>query len=263
MKKFQENNEGFICEGCGKVCRGRLGLSSHVSKYHKISMKDYINKWIKEKTDLCPICGNPPKYNGYNYNKCCSRNCSKIYAAKKSKEGCFEKYGVENISYLKDTKEKIGRSNKNKSTKALQIRKNTNIKLFGVENPMQNKEIFEKQKISSFKVKIFKKLKYQDSYELDFLNRYYILYPDLINPSPIKYKFKNKIHYYFPDFFIPSLNLVIEIKSLYLFQRDELIIKEKEKATISNGFNYFIIVDKNYQSFDNYLHKASAVCVEQ
>jgi hypothetical protein len=265
MKKFKKDKIGyFVCEECGKSCYKRVGLSSHIFKYHHISMKDYIDKWIKEKIDgICPICGNPSPFNikFSNYNKCCSKECTKIYAAKRSKEEIFKKYGVKNISYLKIIKDKIGESNKNKSIEALKSRKKTNIRIFGVENPMQNKQIFIKNKISCMKIKNFRNIKYQGSYELDFLIQYYKFFPDLINPLPIKYEFINKNRYYYPDFYIPSLNLIVEIKNLYLSNNDKSIIMAKEKATINNGFNYIMIIDKNYEEFDNYLHKASAVCV--
>jgi hypothetical protein len=71
----------------------------------------------------------------------------------------------------------------------------------------------------------------------------------MINAKSIKYLFENKEHWYHPDFFIPSLNLVVEIKNSYLFKRDFLQIQAKEKATIASGFKYIIIVDKDYTEF--------------
>ena len=53
------------------------------------------------------------------------------------------------------------------------------------------------------------------------------------------------------DFYIPKLNLLVEIKSLYWYNmnKDLNIIKEKYAKNISN---YIIIIDKNYEEFLNY-----------
>ena len=62
----------------------------------------------------------------------------------------------------------------------------------------------------------------------------------------IKYG-KNKI--YHPDFYIPLLNLIIEIKSSWTLNGNKDETYEKEKATIANGFNYIMIIDKDYEKF--------------
>lgn len=93
---------------------------------------------------------------------------------------------------------------------------------------------------------------YQGSYELDFLEKYYDKYPDIQKGPSIKYEFNNKIKIYHPDFYIPSLNLIIEIKSSFWYKVHNLSIIEKEKATVANGFNYIIIINKDYSIFDNY-----------
>jgi hypothetical protein len=67
-----------------------------------------------------------------------------------------------------------------------------------------------------------------------------------------KYFYKNKQRIYFSNFFIESLNLIIEIKNKYLFKRDKYILEKK--AVIKNGYNYIIIINKNYKKFiKNYL----------
>ncbi len=93
---------------------------------------------------------------------------------------------------------------------------------------------------------------YQGSYELDFLERYLDKY-DIQNAKPIKYFHKNKQHVYHPDFYIPLLNLIIECKSTYYYEKNKLIDNAKKKATIANGFNYVMILDKNYNDFNSFL----------
>ena len=50
---------------------------------------------------------------------------------------------------------------------------------------------------------------------------------------------------------IPSLNLIIEIKSKWILKKQgEEIIKAKEKATIASGFNYYAIIEKDYSNLN-------------
>ena len=119
------------------------------------------------------------------------------------------------------------------------------------------KEVHDKQQKTAFWSRKYKatNINYRGLYELDFLEKYYNKYSDIINGPTIRYYYNGKNKVYFPDFLIPSLNLIIEIKNSYLYQRDKEIIEAKEKATIANGFNYIMIVDKDYTSFNKLLTK--------
>jgi very-short-patch-repair endonuclease len=67
-----------------------------------------------------------------------------------------------------------------------------------------------------------------------------------------KYTFKDKEHYYIPDFFIPTLNLVIEIKSStnnHYRLRDIEQEKEKDRVLEKSKYNYIKIFDKDYSEF--------------
>jgi len=68
------------------------------------------------------------------------------------------------------------------------------------------------------------------------------------SPPPIKYKTPDgKQHNYFPDFYIPKDNLIIECKSAYILNKQTLEIQTlKEQAVFSNGFTYLFILDNNF-----------------
>jgi very-short-patch-repair endonuclease len=68
--------------------------------------------------------------------------------------------------------------------------------------------------------------------------------------NSIKYNFDGNIKIYFPDFFISELNLVIEVKSDYYYFKHLKKNIAKRKATLEMGFNYIIIVNKDYQQFN-------------
>jgi hypothetical protein len=161
----------------------------------------------------------------------------------KAKQTCLEKYDNEFFFQSDIFKEK---------------NKNTCIERYGVENPSQNSQIHEKQLKSSFYSHKFKdtNINYRASYEFDFLEKYHPIYQNIQNASRIKYFFNEKEHYYFPDFYISSLNLIIEIKSTRTIKLQSIEkIEAKKKATIANGFNYIMIINKNYDEFELYIKK--------
>ena len=106
------------------------------------------------------------------------------------------------------------------------------------------------------------KFTYLSSYELDFLKMLDLKlnWPssDLISPSPhtYVYRYKDKEHFYMPDFFIPSINLEVEIKddgsALNINQesREKDKIKDELMKSLSNLINYIKIVNKDYTKFE-------------
>jgi uncharacterized C2H2 Zn-finger protein len=247
MKEFRKTKDGlFICEECNKLYKIKNALSWHINKCHDNEKKEYYDKWIKEENeDKCEICNNITKshnLNGYN-STCCKQCADKLSLFKtdqkikyqKYKQTCLQKYGVENAYQSKEIKEKI---------------KQTCLKKYGVEYTHQNINILNKAFKSAKVLKQFRNTNiwYQGSYELDFLEKYYDKYPDIQRGPSIKYNFNNKNKVYHSDFLLPSLNLIIEIKSSWILNVD-IEINEKKTATINSGFNYIMILDKNYINF--------------
>jgi hypothetical protein len=199
---------------------------------------------------------------------------------------CLDKYGVDNVSKIESIKEKrvktclnkYGTKNPHQNKEVIKKTEETNIKKYGFKNVFQNEKIKSKIKdgyknkfnvdypsqVPEIHEKIFKslyKLKqynetslyYQGSYEKDFLDKYYNLLPNIERGQSIKYRYNNKNRIYHSDFYIKEYNLIIEIKNSYLFNRDKNIIEEKEKAVIKNGFNFIIIINKNYIFFEEFI----------
>lgn len=86
----------------------------------------------------CKICGNinkreiylfPAGFNDANLYTCCKK-CALIYGSEKAKQTSMQKYGVTNVSFLKEIQEK-----KNK----------TCLEHYGVTNPSKSKEICDKR----------------------------------------------------------------------------------------------------------------------
>ncbi len=173
----------------------------------------------------------------------------------------FDEEGITNVFQRKDVKEKSKQTKKERygdeNYRDIEKFKQTCLKTYGVEHPSQNVEIHKKQQKGRFQIHKYKNtnLWYQGSYELDFVEKYLKLFPDIRQASSIKYEFNKKNKVYYPDFYIPLLNLVVEIKSSWTLKID-LEIEEKKKATIANGFKYIMILDKNYNEFNKFIFQS-------
>jgi len=283
-KWLKDENDGY-CKICGKETKFKFlnGYKNCCSKecnkkYNVLRTEEEIYKKYKVKH-----AANIPGIQDKKRKTCiekygCEVSSQSQIVKNHAKENNIKNYGVENVFQLKKIKDKCkikhlknlgveypGQSeiikNKKKHTclnnfgveagfADVEKRSKTNEIRYNAKHAMQNKTIFEKSQKNSYYSKKFgnTNINYRGSYELDFLEKYYYKYPDIINGPTIKYIFENKEHAYFPDFYIPSLNLIIEIKNSYLVKKDKDKIKAKKKATISKGFKYNMIIDKNYQN---------------
>ena len=113
---------------------------------------------------------------------------------------------------------------------------------------MQNLEIFNKQQKNSFKKKIYTclngRLLYYQGYEHFCLN--YLLFDENIDEEDIYtsdmsveiwYEYEEKKCRYYPDIFIKSKNLIIEVKSEYTYSIDKERIKLKLRACKFDNYN--------------------------
>ena len=108
-------------------------------------------------------------------------------------------------------------------------------------------------------------IEYVGSYEKDFLmmlDKFMgFKAQEIIAPSPntYYYTYEGQSHFYIPDFFIPNLNLEIEIKQNTsthpkILAVDKIKEKLKDEVMLSNPkINYIKIVDKDYKIFFEYL----------
>lgn len=105
---------------------------------------------------------------------------------------------------------------------------------------------------------------YTGTYELDFLKYLDQVLKwkssDIMSPSPhlYSYHYNEKDHFYIPDFFVPSLNLEIEIKwdsngvrNKESWEKEQ--IKDGLMKSMSNLFNYIKIYNKDYTEFNEFL----------
>lgn len=161
---------------------------------------------------------------------------------------------LESVKKRKNTfLERLGVDNPMKSEKIYNKFKKNNLIKYGCEFPAQNLEIFIKTQKSGLKIKEYKGINYQGTYELDFLKKMESL--NLLNKiediEPIEYLFENSTHFYFPDFYIKECNLIVEIKSSHTFEKHYLKNIEKKKSCERKLYNFIFIIEKDYTEFEN------------
>jgi hypothetical protein len=98
-------------------------------------------------------------------------------------------------------------------------------------------------------------------YEDDFLN--YIFKNNKLQEQDFNFNDRIRIElsknnvkhkHYYPDFHIPKYNLIIEIKSNYIYELQKKLNEKKKKETINAGYNYIILKEKNYKPLDKFLN---------
>ena len=228
LKSFNKRNI-YTCTKCKNI-------KTIQTKLEKYGNENYNNAEQMKKTCL-------EKYNDENYrnHEKGKETCLKKYGVEnvfqdenikiKSKKSKFEKYGNENynnVEQMRKTKIKLyGDENYNNMTKY----KKTNLEKYGTEYPMQNFHYYSIFLKNSFLLK--KHISgqyYQSSYEKDFLDNYYKKL-DISRNKPIKYIYKGKDLIYYPDYYLPKYNLIIEIKSDYYYRKKLNLNLAKKKQT--------------------------------
>lgn len=288
-KWLKENNEGY-CKICGnetifvgfkngykKCCCKKCSINYTHKQIIKANLKLYgvenvfQSEKIKQKIKQTCIKKYGVEYSLQNLKIRQKGNQTKkekygnenYHNLEKSKLTCLNKYGHENFAHgtnqqkVKDTMMyRYGVENAFQSKNIQEKYKNTCLKKYGVENPSQNSIIYEKQQKAGFCAKKYNtNIFYRGQNEFDFLEKYYLMFSDMINAKPIKYFFENKSHIYFPDFYISKLNLIIEIKSSYYYEKFKQKCDAKQNAVLASGFNYIMIIDKDYTLFESLLNK--------
>lgn len=144
-----------------------------------------------------------------------------------------------------------------------------------LNDPEQQKKMLANRSISGvYEWSDGKKIPYTGSYELSFLEFLDLVMDfdssDIIAPSPhtYYYEYEGKKHFYIPDFFIPSLNLEIEIKDggdnennhpkIQAVDKVKEQLKDEVMKSNNKNFNYLKIVNKDNKKFFRYLEVAKS-----
>lgn len=133
-----------------------------------------------------------------------------------------------------------------------------NMKKFGVSNAMQHPDVFEKSNLNRYKYKtcIINEVAFDrlQGYEEQGIRYLLENYPDITihdikagrcqELPKIKYQYDVE-RLYFPDVYIPKLNLLVEVKCEYTFNDKLEMNLVKQKASFDAGYKHLIIVFSN------------------
>lgn len=239
-EKYYMENYGVKSSSCLKenkekakqTCLKRYGVK-HSSQYEKIKNKikqTNLERYGFENPQQCERIKEKTKET--NLKRYGAENVyASEYGKRKIRETNLERYGVENVSSNELIKEK---------------KRQTCFKHYGVENPAQCPDvvdkIFKKRKIngtivsSSFEEKVYDLLKEK------FIN--------------IKRQYKSKVYPFRCDFYIPNLDLYIEIQGHPSHGKEPYNKNDKKHQEILNLWQRKIIElkkDKNRVQYEDYI----------
>lgn len=237
------------CNFCDSYFYDAEDMVAHIEKEHDEMIPENMTAWqfvyalrTGKYNGSCVMCHKPTEWNEktHKYNRFCNDpKCKEKYAAL-FKKRMIAKYG----------------------------------KIHLLNDPEQQRLMLAKRKISG-------KYKWRDhitetpyvgSYEksfLEFVDHMLNFDPkDIIAPSPhtYYYEYQGERHFYIPDFYIPSLNLEIEIKDggdnpnrmPKIMEVDKVKEKLKDQVMLSNSssINYIKIINKKNERLFDFLSLA-------
>ncbi len=227
----------YKCPCCKRPFTQKDAVYTHMYKEHQDEIPDSMsaaqyafNIRNKKSFGLCVQCRTrktPWNEEAERYDRFCSIECKNAYVAE-AKRRMIEKYGKEHL--LNDP---------NHQQKMLNNRS------------ISGQYIFDSDKTI---------VPYTGKLEYDFLRFLNLTYgwsgKDISQcPFNFEYQWNNGIHLYIPDFWIASLNLIIELKASdnkhhKIVAVDLEMEKEKDKVMLKQEeYNYIKIFDRNYTQF--------------
>lgn len=228
--------------------------------FHFSSKLDYIPK--------CIICGNPCKWNEglFGYPRVCSYKCNAKWTApiraelSLAKYGCVnpsssqivkdrrtqtvrDRYGVNNVSELREVKRKIKEWH-------LAVSDEDRINMMCLQ--LKNSKRWKNYILPSGKLVL---LQGNESYALDVLLEFFEESEISCRCSDIPtFRYvdsKDVLRKYYPDFYIKKLNLVVEVKSTFTYSKYLDINTLKRNAVLSAGYNFVYMIFFNRGKYVN------------
>jgi hypothetical protein len=264
MKEFWET-----CQITGKQSKTKRGFLNHLRTLN-LTSKKYYDLFIKKEDEGVCYCGNATKYHGFAYKKYCSDICA--LKSKEHKEAVSQRFINNPLAY-----EHFCQSRKGVDSNIEKRRKTIEDKCFrlgiSLEDYYSNhsKLAFSSLTLSQVRERTLKSMATKilkgnkggrsgyksypffdenvslQGYEPIILNC--LIYDfDLKKEQIICGKGKvphiiyGERNIYFPDFFLPDFNLLIEVKSTYTYEQHKDIVHKKCKASIDNNYSIVLLV---------------------
>lgn len=237
------------CKLCDRIFVDKNHLVTHIDKSHASQIPEgwsasrYENYLRTGKTHgNCVICKCETPWNSATgkYCRMCTKDACRKQARENATKNLMKKRGVTHSQLLSDPE-------------------------------FQRKMVYSKKNSGTYKFSDDNgttQVMYDSSYGKDFLEMLDLFMNfcscDIMGPSPhtYVYVYKGTKHFYIPDFYIPSLNLEIEIKDggdnpnnhPKIQAVDKVKEKLKDDAMASQNVNYVKVANKNYTLFYKMLY---------
>lgn len=214
------------------------GLSAHIKREHNITSQEYYDMFFGK--GYCSLCGKPTKFHNLTlgYYKRCSRGCANklnthIQSVKQSK---LEKYGNSGYNNPQKISESLQKRTDYDIKQSYEKTKTTKLVKYG--NSTYNNQI---QRMETLLKNNTIKISKSEQYCYDKLK---LLYPNT------KYQYYDNRYPYFCDFYVPELDLFIELHFTWLHgnhRYNEIQDKDKfnlwkEKAKTSDYYKKAIYI---------------------
>ena len=202
------------CKICDSEFNNINGLGKHLTFTHKIDKKFYYDKYIGNSNSIC-VCGKEKKFRtlGDGYRQFCSPKCrSNNLAPVKHWEG------------------------KKQPQSMIDKRRNTMIEKYGVANGYLTKHSVAER---------YKGFVCRSNYEKSFVDFAEKFGYKLSVPEKIRFDYNGRSRYYYPDFFIEDLDLIVEIKSDWTWKQNLDLNIAKMVCTIEQDYD-IVFLDEEH-----------------
>lgn len=282
------------CEITGKEFQTLRGFLNHLRKFD-LTSKEYYDKYMKKDgEDICNNCGvGTCKYKAFSYAPYCSTKCAKtseehIKAVSsrfkgengEEKKTLAVKKRIDNLggSYMPENRSCSWESFKDNcyskgldpseersrlSSEAASKRDPEAVRLATIRS-METKELTGKKggRSTHKPYTLFGNAVSVQGYEpivLDYLQEALKggVYCEKGKVPIVKYN--NDKNMYFPDIYIPSCNLLIEVKSSYTYSKHKSNTKAKAEACLDQGYNFALLVLSKSEARKRELDKCKKV----
>lgn len=265
------------CKITNKTFKFMRGFLNHLRKLG-ITSKEYYDTYHKKQNEGICYCGKETTYDSFSYRKYCSSKCS----SQSSEHRVIVKNRFKNnpealISFIEKRKSKIINPNVEKRRDTIKKKAaNMGISEFEYYSRHSKKSYLSMSK-DAVESRVLKAMKTKENTKnfggrsgykkYDFFDEVVSLqgyeYPVLkcliedfgftksdimIGKSTIpivKYD-KNKL--YFPDFYLPSKNLLIEVKSKYTLEQHLNTVIKKCRASVEQGYSILLLVIDKHEA---------------
>lgn len=268
-----------ICKVTNKKFNNARGFLNHLRTLN-ISSKEYYDKFYRKENEGICYCGNLTRYHGFSYKKYCSTKCKnksdehkkcvseKFINDPKALESFREKRKLLNINYkliinkrrksISEKCKKMGISeyeyyseHSRNAIKNMGKEKFREVILKGMDTKEKNHNFGGKSGYKKYP--FFDEFVSLQGYEPIVLNS---LIKDfnlgkndiMIGKSKVPIIEYGNNRMYFPDFYLPNSNLIIEVKSKYTFEIHKDNVFEKCNATLKQGYSILLLILKQSEA---------------